>query len=206
MTRIIKVDHACPEHAFSQCKEAVVSGGVIAYPTDTFYGLGADPRNAAAVNSLFAIKGRRKDQPILLLIPDPASVGEWAMEITPVAERLIKDFWPGPLTLIFRAKKDVLPDITAGTGTIGLRMPGNPLTRQLLLYLGAALTGTSANISGERSIDSAADVAAVLDGMVDLVLDGGRTEGNKPSTIVDVTSEKLNVIREGAISSHALRR
>lgn len=206
MTKIIEVDHTCPEQAFLRCKEVVISGGVIAYPTDTFYGLGADPRNAAAVHRLFAIKGRRKDQPILLLIPNPASVGEWAAEISPVAERLIKEFWPGPLTLIFRAKKDVLPDITAGTGTIGLRMPGSPLTRQLLLYLGTALTGTSANISGERSIDSAADAAAVLDGMIDLVLDGGRTEGNKPSTIVDVTSEKLNIIREGAIPSHALRR
>jgi L-threonylcarbamoyladenylate synthase len=206
VTDIVKFDAACPESTFSRCKEAIISGGVVAYPTDTFYGLGADPRNAAAVQRLFAIKGRRENQPILLLIPDPESVGEWAKEITPMAERLMKEFWPGPLTLVFRAKKHVLPGITAGTGTIGLRMPGSPLTRQLLLSLGTALTGTSANLSGERSIDSAEEAAAVLNGMVDLVLDGGRTEGGKPSTIVDVTSEKLNIIREGAIPSFALRR
>ena len=205
MTEIIKVDPTSPVHAFSRIKGALLSGSVIAYPTDTFYGLGANPKNAAAVKKIFAIKGRRNDQPILLLISDLASVSEWASEITPVAERLMKEFWPGPLTLVFRARKEVLPEITAGTGTIGLRIPGSPLTRQLLMYLGTALTGTSANISGELSIDSGDKAAAALDGLVDLILDGGRTKGDRPSTIVDVTSERLNVIRQGAIPSEIFR-
>ena len=133
-------------------------------------------------------------------------VREWAEVIMPQAEQLMKKFWPGPLTLVFKAKKEVIPEITAGTGTIGLRMPGSALTRQLLDHLGIALTGTSANIAGERSIDSADDAAAILGSVVDLVLDGGRTAGGKPSTIVDVTSEKLKIIREGAVSSLVLRR
>jgi L-threonylcarbamoyladenylate synthase len=206
MTKIIKVAPSTLSDAFSQARETIVSGGVIAYPTDTFYGLGADPNNASAVHKLFAIKGRRKDQPILLLISDPGFVDTWAAEITPVAERLMKEFWPGPLTLVFRAKKGMLPEITAGTGTVGLRMPGSPLTRRLLSYLGTALTGTSANISGEQSIASGEVAAAVLDGMVDLVLDGGMTEGGKPSTIVDVISEKIRIIREGAIPSDVLQQ
>lgn len=206
MAQIIKVDNACSVHAFSRCKDVVFSGGLIAYPTDTFYGLGADPKNAAAVKKLFSVKGRQIDRPILLLISDMDVVREWAEEIMPHAEQLMKKFWPGPLTLVFKAKKEVIPEITAGTGTIGLRMPGSALTRQLLDHLGTALTGTSANIAGERSIDSADDAAAILGSVVDLVLDGGRTVGGKPSTIVDVTAEKLKIIREGAISSLVLRR
>jgi L-threonylcarbamoyladenylate synthase len=176
----------------------ISSGGVIAYPTDTFYGLGADPRNNAAVKKLFLIKGRRADQPILLLIPDQAVVKEWAEEVTPMAVQLMKRFWPGPLTLVFKAKKDVLPELTAGTGAIGLRVPGNALTRRLLAYLGAALTGTSANLSGERGIETAEEAREAFGDRVDLVLDGGRTAGGKPSTVVDVSTDLPRVIREGA--------
>jgi L-threonylcarbamoyladenylate synthase len=197
-SELIKIDPAHPERAFSRCKEVISSGGVIAYPTDTFYGLGADPRNNAAVKKLFLIKGRRADQPILLLIPDQAVVKEWAEEVTPMAVQLMKRFWPGPLTLVFKAKKDVLPELTAGTGAIGLRVPGNALTRRLLAYLGAALTGTSANLSGERGIETAEEAREAFGDRVDLVLDGGRTAGGKPSTVVDVSTDLPRVIREGA--------
>jgi L-threonylcarbamoyladenylate synthase len=196
--KIIKIDPAHPERAFSRCKKVILSGGVIAYPTDTFYGLGADPRNGAAVKKLFLIKGRRADQPILLLIPDQAVVKEWAEEITPRAEQLMEKFWPGPLTLVFKAKKDVLQELTAGTGAIGLRLPGNALTRQLLAYLGSALTGTSANISGGWGIETAEEAMETFGDRVDLVLDGGRTPGGKPSTVVDVSTDLPRVIREGA--------
>jgi L-threonylcarbamoyladenylate synthase len=197
-TKSVKVDPARPEQAFFRCKEVISSGGVIAYPTDTFYGLGVDPRNSTAVKKLFQIKGRREDQPILLLIPDRASVRLWATEITPMADQLMKRFWPGPLTLVFKAKKHVLPELTAGTGAIGLRLPGNDLTRQLLAYLGTALTGTSANFSGERNIETAEEVPETFGDGVDLVLDGGRTAGGKPSTVVDVRTDPPNIIREGA--------
>jgi len=197
-SELIKIDPAHPEKAFSRCREVISSGGVIVYPTDTFYGLGADPRNGTAIKKLFVIKGRRADQPILLLIPDQAVVNEWAAEITPRAEKLMKKFWPGPLTLVFKAKKEVLPELTAGTGAIGLRLPGSALTRQLLAYLGSALTGTSANISGGRGIETAEEAMRAFGNMVDLVLDGGRTPGGKPSTVVDVSSDLPRVIREGA--------
>jgi L-threonylcarbamoyladenylate synthase len=204
MANIIKIDTTRPEAAFSRCKELIRSGGVVVYPTDTFYGLGADPNNPVAVRRLFEIKGRQTDQPILLLIKDAAEVQNWTTEITSQAARLMKKFWPGPLTLVFRAKENVLPELTAGTGTIGLRMPGSVLTRQLLAYLGSALTGTSANISGGQSLETAQEAQEAVGDMVDLVLDGGRTAGGKPSTIVDVSADELRVVREGAISPEAL--
>jgi L-threonylcarbamoyladenylate synthase len=197
-SEFIKFDPAHSERAFSRCKEVVSSGGVIAYPTDTFYGLGVDPRNSAAVKKLFLIKGRHEDRPILLLIPDRAAVWEWAAEVTPMAGQLMERFWPGPLTLVFKAKHDVLPELIAGTGSIGLRLPGSALTRQLLGYLGVALTGTSANLSGKQGIETAEEAREAFGDAVDLVLDGGRTAGGKPSTVVDVRTDSPHVLREGA--------
>ena len=199
--KIIKLDPARPEAAFSRCREAISAGGVIAYPTDTFYGLGADPRNSRAVKRLFEIKGRPMGQPILLLIADPLDVRQWAAESSSQAEELMKRCWPGPLTLIFKTRADVLPELTAGTGTIGLRVPGNKLTRDLLRSLGCALTGTSANRSGQASFRTARETAEAIGDRVDLILDGGETAGGKPSTIVDVSTELPRVVREGAVPS-----
>jgi L-threonylcarbamoyladenylate synthase len=205
-TELIKIDPARPDNAFARGKDVIRSGGVIAYPTDTLYGLGADPRNPLAVRRLFEIKGRRADQPILILIPDPIEVRNWAEVVTPCAERLMKRFWPGPLTLVFRAKAEVLPELTAGTGTIGLRVPGPGFGRELLRFLGFALTGTSANRTGGPSPRSAYDAMASLDSLVDLVLDGGEIPGGDPSTVVDARSDKPVVIREGAVSSRDIIR
>jgi L-threonylcarbamoyladenylate synthase len=199
----VEIDASHPEEAFSRCREVISKGGVIVYPTDTFYGLGVDPRNSDAVKRLFALKGRRPDQPILLLIADAGEVLTWADEVTPRAQLLMQKYWPGPLTLVFKARPNVLADLTAGTGTIGLRVPGSELTRSLLRYLGHALTGTSANISNEPSPRTAREAAAIS-GLVELVLDGGECAGDKPSTIVDVRTEVPHVIREGAIPSKTI--
>lgn len=206
VAQIVTIDPAHLEQAFSRCREVISSGGVIVYPTDTFYGLGADPKNPAAVRKLFSIKGRQADQPILLLIKDSNDVRDWAEEVTPQAKELMKKFWPGPLTLVFKAKSDVIPELTAGTGAIGLRVPGSALTRQLLASLGTALTGTSANISGGPNPRTAEEAAASFGDRVDLVLDGGRTAGGKPSTVVDVSADEQKVIREGAIPSRDILR
>jgi len=200
-TPIVELDPAHPEKAFSRCRDVIRAGGVIVYPTDTLYGLGADPKNPEAVRKLFAIKGRQADQPILLLIKDPSEVRDWAAVITPRAGEFMNKFWPGALTLVFKAKPEVPAELTGGMGTIGLRVPGNALTRRLLASLGTALTGTSANISGRPSPRTAQEAAEAIGGMVDLVLDGGRTEGGSPSTVVDVSADEPKVIREGAIPS-----
>ena len=202
---IVTLDPVHPEPAFARCSDVIRAGGVIAYPTDTFYGLGADPRNPDAVKSLFAIKGRPVGQPILLLLQDRSMVREWAAEITAEAEALLDAFWPGPLTLIFTALPAVLQELTGGTGHIGLRVPGNDVTRRLLAALGTALTGTSANRSGGPDLQTAQDVAGMLGERVDLILDAGETPGGKPSSVVDVSAAGLTMVREGAVSNRALR-
>ena len=184
---------------FARCRDVVRARGVIAYPTDTFYGLGADPRDPEAVRRLFAIKGREAGQPILLLLHDRSEVAAWASAVTPSAERLMDRFWPGPLTLVFPAAPHVLPELTGGGGTIGLRVPGNELTRELLRHLGRALTGTSANRSGGRDPRTVEEVMREVGDRVDLVLDGGATMGDRPSTVVDVTVEPPRIIRQGIL-------
>ena len=196
---IVKLDPDDPERAFSRCRDVIKRGGVIAYPTETFYGLGVDPENASALRRLFEIKGRQPDQPILLLLPSQENVMDWAALVTPSAQDLMRRFWPGPLTLVFPARGDVLPELTAGSGTIGIRVPGNETTRRLLKSLGMALTGTSANLSGGPSLRTAQEVVETLGDRVDLVLDAGATPGGMPSTVVDVTGDTPRVIREGAV-------
>jgi L-threonylcarbamoyladenylate synthase len=141
----------------------------------------------------------------LLLIKKAEDVKEWAAEINPVSENFMKKFWPGPLTLVFKAGADVLRELTAGTGTIGLRVPGNELTRRLLDFLGMALTGTSANVSGRPDPQTAEEAAASVGDKVDLILDGGSTAGGKPSTVVDVSTDRPRVLREGAFPLQDIR-
>ena len=198
-TTIVKIDPAHPEQAFSRCRDVIRAGGVIAYPTDTFYGLGADPGNPSAVRRLFEIKSRQSDQPVLLLIPDADAVRAWAVEVTACADDLMRRFWPGPLTLVFKARPTVMRELTGGTNSIGLRVPGAAITRELVGFLGSALTGTSANISGEPSPRTATEAAASIGSMVDLILDGGMTAGGKPSTVLDVRGKEPVIIREGAL-------
>ncbi len=195
---ILKLDGPL-DAVFARCREVVRAGGVIAYPTDTFYGLGADPRDPEAVRRLFTIKGREAGQPILLLLHDRSEVAAWASAVTPSAERLMDRFWPGPLTLVFPATPHVLPGLTGGGGTIGLRVPGNELTRELLRHLGTALTGTSANRSGGRDPRTVKEVMREVGDRVDLILDGGVTTGDRPSTVVDVTVEPPRIIRQGIL-------
>ena len=196
---IIKIDPVHPEEVFARCRDVIFAGGVVVYPTDTFYGLGADPGNPAAIRKLFAIKGRQQGQPILLLIKDAGQVPNFAAEIPAKAEELMRQYWPGPLTLVFKAKEYVLPELTGGAGTIGLRVPGSALTVRLLAFLGTALTGTSANISGGPSPRTAEEALAAVGSAVDLIVDGGMTAGGEPSTVVDLSTDIPRVVREGAV-------
>ena len=199
---ILKLDGAL-DAVFARCRDVILAKGVIAYPTDTFYGLGADPRDPEAVKKVFTIKGRKSGQPILLLLRDRSEVVSWVSQVTPSAELLMDRFWPGPLTLVFPAAAHVLPELTGESGTIGLRVPGNELTRELLRYLGTALTGTSANQSGGLDPRTAEEVIRGVGDRVDLVLDGGATAGDRPSTVVDVTVEPPRIIRQGIIDIFA---
>src|SRR5262245_50401758 len=200
MTRVV-VDPVRPAPAAMARAAAVLkSGGVVAIPTDTLYGLAADPWNPSAVARVFAIKGRQEDRALPLVAADLDQVTQSIGEMNPIARRLAERFWPGPLTLVMRAPVALAPGVTAGGGTIGVRVPSHAVARALCAAFERPLTATSANISGQPATDDPDQVAdQLLDGL-DVLLDAGTTPGGPPSTIVDVTQAELRLIRAGAVS------
>jgi L-threonylcarbamoyladenylate synthase len=197
----------CDLSASSLCEASRVvrEGGVIAFPTETFYGLGTCPFNARAVQRVFDLKGRAlKTAPILVLIRSRTELETLVSEITPTAERLMETYWPGPLTLIFRASDSVPSVLTAGTGTIGIRLSAHADVHHLLAAVGGPLTGTSANRSGRPPATTAAEVDRAVGADVDLILNGGETPGGLPSTVVDTTVTPPRLVREGCIPKASL--
>ncbi len=177
----------------------IAQGGIIAFRTDTFYGLGADPFNATAVAKVRALKGREENKPILLLLADARDVDRFIAHPSKEFEELASRFWPGPLTIVGRAVESLPAEITAGTGTVGVRVPADSNVRDLVRECGGALTATSANPSGREPAHSAQEVFDYFGNRIDLVIDGGEVTANEPSTVIDVTTSPPRVLREGAI-------
>lgn len=176
------------------------NGGVVAFPTETFYGLAVDPFNPLALNHLFALKQREISKPILTLVDDRESLSILVHEIPTIYEPIMDVFWPGPLTLIFPARVNLPTLLTAGTSTIGIRQSSHPFARQLLRAFGMPITATSANISGRTAAVDAFEVKSQFGDKIDMVFDGGRTPGVGGSTIIGLKGGKLILIREGAIA------
>ncbi len=181
-------------------------GGIVAFPTDTVYGLGASSRIPAAVERVFRVKQRPLSQPLSLLVADMAQVEEVVETVPDIACRLISAFMPGPLTLVLRRSQAVHPVITAGGPTVGIRIPAHPITLALIRGLGAPVTGTSANLSGHPSPLTAAGVRKQLDESVDLIIDGGRTPGGVESTVIDISGESPVLLRRGPLSVETLEK
>lgn len=194
------------ESGILQATERVRVGGLIAFPTETVYGLGADPNNADAIERLFEAKGRDPGKAVLLLIPGLRSLSSLVAHVPPSARVLMDAFWPGPLTLVFRARPGLSPRLLGGGQTLGIRVSNAPVVRELLSHLGGPLTGTSANRSGTPPTLSASEAASQLGGRVDLVLDGGPAPDVQPSTVVDVSSAEVRVRRAGPISASQVWR
>jgi L-threonylcarbamoyladenylate synthase len=180
----------------------IKQGGVIAFRTDTFYGLGADPFNAVAVARIRALKGREDDKPILLLIADAGEVARLIAGPSEQFQDLAARFWPGPLTIIGNAVTNLPSEITAGTGTVGVRLPADATVRELVRACGGVLTATSANPAGREPARSADEVRSYFPEGIDLVVDGGQVTAIEPSTVVDATVSPPRVVREGAIPAH----
>ena len=175
-------------------------GGVVAFPTETYYGLAVDPLNPLALNHLFILKQRGISKPILTLVDDKESLSCLVKEIPPIFEPIMNEFWPGPLTLIFPARVDLPLLLTAGTSTIGVRQSSHPFARQLLRAFGRPITATSANISGSAAAVDAYGVRAQFGSKLDMIFDGGRTPGIAGSTIIGFEGDKLKLVREGVIA------
>ena len=200
MTLCLKIDPGKPdEEKLAEAVRVMREGGVVAFPTETFYGLGADARNEAAVEKIFRIKGRNFRNPLSVIVVNDREVIPLVEEIPATATILMQTFWPGPLTLIFRAAPSVSSRLTGGTGKIGIRVSSHPVARLLAAALSGPLTATSANPSGGPECSSADAVIRALGDLPDAVIDGGETPGGAGSTILDVTLFPPRILREGAI-------
>lgn len=198
--RVVKVnaDRPAPQ-AIREAARVLEKGGVVAFPTETYYGLGADPFHEAAVRRLFEIKDREPAKPISLVIDDEKRLKDIVKAVSPEASRLIRRFWPGPLTLVFHSSPRLPAALTGGSATIGVRIPNHPVALELLRAFGRALTATSANHSGQPSAATAEQVEKALGTDLDLILDAGPTPGGPESTVVDATLYPPRLIRKGPI-------
>jgi len=184
--------------------EILLEGDVIVYPTETFYGLGVDPYNVAAVKKLFDLKGRESNKPISVLVKDLFMLRQIVTSIPFVATKLIEKFWPGPLTIVFEASEK-LPDLlTAGMGKIGVRISSNPLTMGLIEAIAMPITTTSANPSNAKPPVTVMETINYFGESIKLVLDGGVLPGKLGSTVVDVTKGEIEVIRVGELPIEAV--
>jgi L-threonylcarbamoyladenylate synthase len=180
-------------------------GGVVAYPTETFYGLGALARDPAALERLARAKGRPEGKPLPLIAADAGMVAEVA-EVGALARSLAGRFWPGPLTLVLPARPGLPGPITGGTGTVGIRVPGSEVARALCRAAGGPIVSTSANPSGAPPPAAAASLDAALRARIDGVLDAGPSPGGLPSTVVAVAGEEVALVREGAVPFAEIER
>jgi L-threonylcarbamoyladenylate synthase len=174
--------------------------GVMAFPTDTFYGLGADALSSAAVEKIYALKRRDRGKPLAIVVADPAQARAFTRDHPPALDILARSFWPGPLSLVLKAAPGFPPEILGFGGTVALRVPALPWVCELLGRTGFPVTATSANLSGDGELDDPEAVRAAFDGRTDLIIDGGRTPGGAPSTIVDLTAGAPRLLRPGALS------
>jgi L-threonylcarbamoyladenylate synthase len=188
--------------ALTRALEVLSSGGLVAFPTDTVYGLGAALFNVQAIDQLYAVKGRDTAKAIAVLVGNTAALAQVTGEMSVVAERLAQRFWPGPLTLVV-ARHPALPSNLSPLPTVGVRMPDHPAALALLNQAGP-LAVTSANLSGASSAVTAQEVFDQLGGRISLILDGGRTPGGLPSTVVDCTGARLVILRPGPVTAEQI--
>jgi len=201
-----KLSATAPDpNTINDMAQVIRKGGVIAFPTSTLYGLGADATNTRAVERIFDIKGRQAHQPLLLLIRDRSCLPEIVREIPPRAVRLMEAFWPGGMTLVFHARDRVSDRLTGGTGKIGVRVPKHPVAAALVSELAGPLTGTSANLSGKGGCWDISCLEDAVSDQLDGVADAGTLQGGRGSTVVDVTVDPPRILREGTISEKEIR-
>jgi len=205
MPQILKVDPNDPltNHA-KHIRNILETGGVIAFPSDTYYGLGVNPFNEKGIRQIFKLKSRAYDKPLLVLIATELQLSQLAKDISQEADQLIKKFWPTSLTLVFNAVTQLPSVLTADTGKIGIRLPKNEWTRRLIETVGCPLTATSANKSGGRNTRTAEEVAHIFGNDLDLIIDSGPAPGGKVSTLVDTTLSPPVLLRHGAIAEQEI--
>lgn len=197
---VIKIDPARPdEGTLDRVAEAVLRGGVVAFPTDTLYGLHCSLFDVGAVQMIARLKRRDPSLAVISLVPEADQAYGLAGEVSEVAARLMAKYWPGPLSLIFRAAPIVPPKVRGAGGTVALRFPRDPLCIRILRRIGGPVVSSSANLSGQRPAETAEEVVRIFGNQLDLVLDAGPRHGETPSTLVDVSGARPRLLRRGAV-------
>lgn len=193
------------DEARTRAVEIIAGGGVVAFRTDTFYGLGADPFNREALSRVNDLKGRDGGKPILVVLSNAVEANRFIIDRSALIDGVSERHWPGALTIVVKAKPEVPIELTAGSRTVGLRLPDDEDVRSFIRACGGALTATSANLAGESPARSADEVAQAFPLELDLIIDGGPARGDKPSTVLDLSGQHVRLIREGAVSLIELR-
>jgi len=202
---IRKIDPDHPDASLiDEAARIIKAGGIIIFPTRTLYGIGADASNPDAVNRVFSIKQRLSTKPISILVDSISAARSLVAEVPPAADALMEKFWPGRMTIVFKARAQVPPILTAGTGKIGIRVPEHPVAVQLVQSLDVPVTGTSANFSGSQGCHRVMDLPPDMIRQMNLILDAGSLMGGIGSTVIDVTTTPPTILREGVVSRQAV--
>jgi L-threonylcarbamoyladenylate synthase len=206
-TIIISVDPIKPEPSdIAKAAEILKAGKLVAFPTDTVYGIGADAFNKSAVERIFTAKGRDSKKPLQVLIADKDDLNFIVEKQTDTLHRLAEKFFPGALTIVVQAKEDFPRWVTCGLDIVGVRMPSNPIALEIIKAFGKPIAATSANISGLPDPKDAQQVLEYLDGKIDLILDGGATPDDIPSTVIDISVNPPKILRQGKLTVDELNK
>ena len=206
MVKIFEVSPKAPSiEAITEAAAAIRMGGLVIYPTETIYGLGADARSDEAVAKVFAAKARPLESPISIAVNSIEMAREVA-ELTPTAEAIFEKFTPGPLTVVVKAKPTISKLLTSGTGKVGIRIPNHLAALKLIDFVGGPITTTSANVSGNPPPTTAREAIEQLGENVDIALDAGECELRRPSTVVDASSERPKIFREGPLPASEIEK
>jgi L-threonylcarbamoyladenylate synthase len=195
----LKVTRHNKEDVIKKAVECIIRGGIVAFPTETFYGLGVHFSNEEALKRLYELKKRPFEKAIPVIIGHPSLIRMLSHEIPEEALRLMEKYWPGPLTIVLKAKEGLSPLLTANTGKIAVRLPGDSLALDIVRAAPFPVTATSANPSGALPAEEAQEVLKYFGDTVDLIIDGGKTPGSTPSTIVEIVKGHPKVLRKGVI-------
>jgi len=199
--KILQVDPLNLRHdLINEAALVIINGGVISFPTRHLYGLGADAFNTDAVNRVFEIKRRPEDKPLLVLIDKQYDLTRLVRNVPYAATRIMERFWPGAVTIVFKAKDTLPVNLTAGTDRIGVRMPEHPVALALTKAVQGPITATSANITGYSGCSLVSDMDPLITDKLDLIIDAGALKGGAGSTVVDVTEDSPKILRQGAVS------
>jgi L-threonylcarbamoyladenylate synthase len=204
-TRVLGVNPYSPEtDVIHTAAETIRAGGLVAFPTETVYGLGGNALDAEAIRRIYSAKGRPANNPLIVHIAHAAQLGQVALDIPPIAHELVKSFWPGPLTMVLKRNPSIPSNVSAGRSTVAVRMPSHAVALALIEAAGVPIAAPSANLFTRPSATAAEHVLADLNGRVDIILDGGPSIIGLESTVIDLTSETPIVLRPGGVTLEAL--